>query len=485
MGRKTVLTLDFTKGLNEFFESSSLPEGYAKELRNWVPEENGSLRVPRGWESASASSLTNTRSARGLGYYVPAGGARYIVAQASDATHYKLWALAKGNLTSGAWSNFDNLTVADSGKLVAFASGVGVLLSAATSYPSAYIRYWNGSSAGNALTTALAGRALIYHNNRFFSGGSDSEPTIQRWSDLGSYTSWTTGTNFQPIGQEDGEPIEDFCSFDRSLFIGKEGSIWYMTGFGPDTFTWRKIDGGGVAPGRTLVPTPSGIIAIGRERVYNFTGGGFEPISQPIENSYGLTGDFMTGCYIDGVVYICDGGSGQMWRYDTRLQSWATQDCDDAVEGPNVIFTQGSYLLAGTMQASANSILLYRGEPGGTRQMPENTGVTYTASTGDMFLTGPSRPYSVMQLDLILRQRGGDETETPITLNVYDELGDVTLTKEIGPYPGTGVYRERVGIGRSGKFASRFELTQSLLASETSQFDVEVATLEIEEEELR
>jgi hypothetical protein len=90
-----------------------------------------------------------------------------------------------------------------------------------------------------------------------------------------------------------------------------------------------------------------------------------------------------------------------------------------------------------------------------------------------------------MQLDLILRQRGGDESENPLTVNVYAEDGELTLSQPIGPFPGSGVYRERVSIGRAGKFASRIELTHTLTATESAQFDIEYVTVELEEDELR
>lgn len=485
MGRTQTIPLDFTRGVNEQYESSSMPEGFALTLQNWVPEANGTLRVPRAFRSASTGGIANVAPTRGIGGYVISGVRSLAVGRANDATTYKVRSIVQDDISSGTWATADTITATATDLPLAFASGVGRLLYCSPTFNPLRIRYWDGAVAGETASDLIAGRALRFHSNRFFVGGIASEPTRLRWSDLGSATSWTVGTNFQDIGDDDGEPLEDFATYDRALFVGKESSIWYVTGTGPDNFAFRQADGGGVAPGRTLVPTPDGIIAIGRDRVFMLTGSGFEPISRPIESSYGMTGDYMTGCYIDGVVYICDEASGTIFRFDLSSGAWSTYSVDDVDEGPNSVAAVGPYLLAGTLNATSNAPLLYRAEPGEDRGLCSHTGQTFTWSTGELWLTGPSKPYSAMHLNLLIRQRGGDASGEPMYLSVYEGTEQTYGPEEIQPKDDLGTFRVSKSLGRAGKYAMRVEVTQTLSVTDTTLMDIERAELVVQTDENR
>jgi hypothetical protein len=481
------IRLDFSKGVNEAYESSTLPEGYASSLRNWIAEPNGVLRVPRAFRSASTAGLTGTRAARGIVGWVHSSGPVAVVAVATSPTQYQLKYLDRDALSSASWTTADTVSVTSSDGLVAMASGIGVLLHSRPDYPSSRIRYVTRAGAtGTASTDAFAGRALAFHVNRFFAGGNSTNPTHLRWSNLSSYTLWTTDpiANHQPISEDDGEPIEALEVWDRALFIGKESSIHYMTGTGPTNFAFRLADGGGVAPGKTLIPTPDGIIAVGRERVYLMSGGGFEPISQPIEGNYGMTGDFMTGCYINGVVYICDEGSGVIWRLDTALGTWSTFDTDEQDEGPNSIHAVGPYLMAGVTNGASNSIALFRAEPGDPRGRVAHAGQTFTLRTGEMWLAGAGREWTIRRAHLALRQHGGDETQAGLTLTVYDQESEVASTETIGPFDEAGTYRQPISLGRSGS-GSTIEITQTVTNTQTSLFDIEAVEIEFDVNEPR
>src|SRR3990167_5044829 len=63
--------LSFEKGLLESQEPSAVPEGFATELLNWVPEPGGGLRVRRPWlkGSVTGSGFPATRRCRGIGTF--------------------------------------------------------------------------------------------------------------------------------------------------------------------------------------------------------------------------------------------------------------------------------------------------------------------------------------------------------------------------------------------------------------------------------
>jgi hypothetical protein len=474
-----IMPLHFERGVNEFFEDSDLPEGFGTIVQNWVPEPSGALRVPWAWLSASATGLSGTRTARGIAYFVPpALAGRFVVAQAISGTQYKLVWLAKASLAAGSWATIETVTSSPSTRPLAMAAGAGVLLYASPEFPSARIRKWDGTTASDASTDAIAGRALIYHNNRFFSGGDAANPTYLRWSEVGAPGTWLVDGNFQPIGQDDGEPIEDLASWDRALFIGKENSIWLQTGSGLTNFAWRQLDGGGCAPGRTLIACPDGVMAIGRERVWWFTGGAFIPISGPIETSFGMTGNYMSGAYDsgDGTIRVCDEGSGKQWIWDIHRNTWHTELFATANEGPGILASRADYLLGGAKVGSSNSLLLYRQMPGASRARIPNSAQAFQAATGYVWIGESLGPFTARHLYFKMRQRGGSAASEKLTIKHYVD-GDLEETKTVAMEPAAGTYRQRVDLGAQG-YGHKIEFIQTVPATDAGVCDIEDPYLE-------
>src|SRR3990167_3830812 len=71
MAERVFRRLSFEKGLLESQEASAVPEGFATELLNWVPEPGGGLRVRRPWlkGSVTGSGSPATRRCRGIGTF--------------------------------------------------------------------------------------------------------------------------------------------------------------------------------------------------------------------------------------------------------------------------------------------------------------------------------------------------------------------------------------------------------------------------------
>lgn len=475
-----IIPISFEGGLNEFQEASALPAGYAAQLQNWIPEVGGSLRVPRGWLSASTTGLSGTRTCRGLGYYVPAAGAKFMAAQASSGTQYQLWSIPASNIAAGTWTAVETVTSNPSTRPLAMAAGAGYLLYCSPEFPSQRIRRWDGTTASDASTDAIAGRTLVYHNNRFFTGGATANPTYLRWSELGDSATWTIDTNFQAVGQDDGEPIEDLLSWDRNLFIGKQNSIQALSGFGPDTFALHPLDGGGCAPGRTLVSTPKGICAIGRKRVWFYAGGGFDPISQPIESSYGMSGNYMSGAYVDDNILICDEGSGTVWVFDMNTKAWHTEVFGTPNEGPGILANRADYLLGGVRVGSTNSLVDYRQIPGSPRARIVGSAQTFIAKTPEMWLGEASHPTTIVRMHFQIRQRGGTSASTPLTVKCTHD-GVLHLTQTIPLKNAVGVFHARLACGKDG-YSHQIECSQVVGSAEACVLDLEDLQAEAEVE---
>lgn len=476
-----ILPLRFERGLNEAFEDSDLPEGFATRMENWIPEPTGALRVPWTWLSASTTGLTGTRTIRGLEYFVPAAGSRFVLGQAISATQYKLVWIAKSALAAGTWADIETVTANPSTRPLAMAAGAGVILYCTPEFPSSRIRRWDGTTASEASTDAIAGRALIFHNNRFFAGGATANPTYHRWSELGDPTLWDVANNFQPIGQDDGEPVEAYASWDRALFIGKENSVWVQTGFGPDTFAWRPLDGGGCAPGDTLVPTPQGVMAIGRERIWWFSGGAFSPISQPIETSYGMTGSYMSGAYDhDGHIVVCDEGSGKRWIWDIASGVWHTEIFGDVAEGPGIVSARADFLLGGKKGggSTGNSVLLYRPMPGSSRARVPGSSQVFRATTGFQWIDESLGPFTAQHLYFKMRQRGGSAASAPLVIrHSVSGVGDETTQTRKEPLRGqAGIYRIDVPLGETG-YGHKIDLELTVGSADAGVIDIEDAYL--------
>lgn len=480
--REALVPLTFEKGLADDLEDSVAPAGTARVLANWEPVGR-SLRARRGWGSSSIDGLPAVRGARGFGTYV-FNGTRYWLS-ANDqgiptdtpGQGYRILALDRDQLGAGTWITVEDVSAGDSRERpVSFAAGAGVVLYCTPNFPNARIRRWDGTTAAEVETTGVAGRCLAYHLNYFFTGGSLAEPTFLRWAELGDPTNWNPTENFQPIGKDDGEPLEALGIWDSGLVIGKESGVWFMTGDGPSTFAWHPLDGGGCAPGRTIVPTPFGVCVIGRTQVFMWSGAGVEPISAPILGSYQMTGDYMTGAYVDGRVFVTDHGSAMTWSYDLIGKTWKTEPAGSVTEGPAEIWSQGQYLVGGAKAAAANSILLYRLEPGGARERDAGMAETLQAATPQLWLGEAAAPTTILGLYVKVRQRGGNSFGAPLVFTVTTDDPELEAPDPLVISPRDvdtpAVFRERLSCGATG-YGIQVAVAQELTSTQTDLMDVE------------
>ncbi len=185
-----------------------------------------------------------------------------------------------------------------------FASGAGTVVWTASKLDDTYTLLPDQTELGIG-----SFRCLIHHANRFWGGGQDGSATKLIYSDVDALTNWD-GSQFVEIGGDDGEPIEDVVEYLQGMIIGKENSLWYLTGESDDTFTLRALDGGGAMAGRSLCVTPGGCAAVTRTNVWFYTSKVYD-LTKDIAG-FGITGDFVTSAYADGKLFIQD-SDGPMW----------------------------------------------------------------------------------------------------------------------------------------------------------------------------
>jgi hypothetical protein len=465
------VSLRFDKGLVTQFETSVRDPQSLAELVNWIADPTGGLRARIGWLNAGRAGVPDTAKARGIGYFAK-GTPRFLVAH-NDSVQYGIYRVDKGNLAAG-FTLLESNAVASTSRLVSFAAGLDNILWCTEDY--ALVRRWDGSTLAS-VTGSKPGRFIVFHHNRFFT----SQGTRLWYMDLGALT---TGVNnyIDDFDKDDGEPLEAAVPFDQGLVIGKANSLWFLTGRGPDTFGVHRLNGGGCAPGNTLVATPYGVVVVGREQVWLWQGGSPLLISRSIEDDYGMTGAFMSAAYLDDVVFIADEGSGKTWAYNLLQQAWRTEEMEMANEAPCVFLAQGDYLLGGPKAATVGSLLWYRQHPTGQRAKdPDTLSETFRASTQEIWIAGNASTSSVLHMHLRIRQRGGDSAQSPLAVTPYFD-GHRGRPQLITPKEEAGVFRHRLDFEAQAAYGVRFDMEQVVLSGESAVMEIESAELEIQVE---
>ena len=472
-------SLVFSKGVDERWEASSLPEGAAALIENWIPEEIGGLRARVGWLNASLTGAPAApRRARGIGY-MGAPIARFVVPNRT-VNGYDFLHIPKATLAGGAWTALESVAVADPTKFVSFATGLGNIFYTTNDF--AAIRRWDGVGAPAAVAGSKPGKFVYFHKNRLFSGGHPDYPYRLWYSDLGDYTTWGANS-YIDVGKDDGEGLETAVTFDNGLLMAKENTLWFLTGGGPDTFQLHPLDAGGSAPGNTLVATPYGAVICGRESVWLWKGGPPVPISKQIETSYGMTGAFLSAAYVDDYCKIVDEGTGVMFVVNLATGVWHVEKISSAAEAPAVLASQGQYELAGPRAAVNGSLLRYRTFPALARVRDAGFAETFKVRTPEIWLGGAFGPGTLRHVHMKIRQRGGTAAEEGLVVTpIFD--GVAADPETIAPRATPQVFRETLSLGTDA-YSFQLEVQLVVGAAGAAVMDIEAIDIEYDQENPR
>ena len=402
-----------------------------------------------------------------------------LVIEANDESpNIKFYYLDRDDLAGGTNVLLDTIAGDLAGTPVAFTSGNEMLFYVHPSFTG--VRAWAGPSAGASpayVSGSPAGRCIAWHKNRLWVGGTVGEPWKLFFSEFEDHTIWNAGSaSYIPVGRGDGEAIEDITPFQDGLLIGKQTSAYYLTGGSPDTFRLIRLPIGGAAPGRTVLSTQYGGILAGRESAWLFDGSGIGKMTEPIKDSYGLTGDWMTVSYLDDKASICDEGSGTVWTFDFVTQTWSEEIVDDAsTEGPAVIYNQGKYQYFSPKNATVGSLFSYRTLPAFTPGKDFDTlDETFEAWTPELWMGGPSEKQSPRYLYLKLRQHGGTTGDTGLTVTpYYNGTAGTPMVVPAQATPGPFWVRESFDFAAAGSNWLQLRFSQMLPSTEASAMDIE------------
>lgn len=409
-----------------------------------------------------------------------AGIDKILVAHNDVSTNFDIYALNTTQLDTGTWSAIDSdIAVTDTLPAVAFASGLGQVLYTHKKFSLA--RRWDGTTAAS-IAGSPPGRCIGFHKNRFFVGGTEANSTRLWYSDLASYSSWPA-TNYIEIGHNDGEAIEDLAVFENGLLIAKRNSLWFLSGASPDEFSVQPLNAGGGHVGRSIVATPYGAVIAGKRQVWLWAGGGVERISGPIEESYNLTSaDFVSTAYINGETYICDESTGTTFVVDMQRGAWRIEKlASPTTEGPAIVIAKGDRLYYGPQSATTMSLVAYREMPGSSRGRDAGLAITYRAYTPEIWPVDPGKAFTPRHLLVKYRQRGGDASQTGVTVTpYYDGIADTPVP--IPAQAAAGTYRKAIGIGsKKGIRSALFRFEQTVPSTQESVIDLEEVLLAFED----
>jgi hypothetical protein len=396
-----------------------------------------------------------------------------------DTTEYEIWGVPQSDLAAGTFTTRDSVTVSSTAAPVSFSQGLGATWYTAPQFTA--IRRYDGDFAISVDGSPVGARCLAGHLQRLWAGGTTNQPSRLYFSEIGDGRTWPE-ENAIDVGEDDGEAIEDLLPFVDVMLVAKRNSLWAVTGTTLADLAVTRIQGGGAAPGRSLVATPYGAFIAGREAVWLWDGGSsVQLVSRGIESTYGFTGNFMQTSYIDDQVYICDEGSGKVWVFQVPPDgTWRTEETDGAA----VLYNYGERQVFGPKSSTTSSLLNFRDFPAPTRGKDFDTLTEmFRMRTPDYSLAGPNRDFTLRHLSLKLRQLGGTAAQTGLTFTPYYNGVDAE-TKRIPPRATAGVFWHHIPLGKTHR-SFGFALDQTMASTEAAAFEIEEALIEYEPTEPR
>ncbi len=412
----------------------------------------------KGWNSAS--SPTDIVSS-------------YLAADDNTLT-YDIYAIDRANLSAGACSIVDAaLGSTTTGAPVAFTMGLGGCYYTSVSFTG--IRQYVGTTPSTVAGSPVGARCIAINKERLWAAGTPGNPSRLYFSQVGDASTWSgRGTGYFDISRDDGETIEDITPFANGLVIGKRTTLWFLAGDNTDQFQLVPLEGGGAAPGRSILATPYGCVIAGLEQVWLFDGQSVTPIGRAIEASYSVAEDaFVSLSYIDGSIYIATGADVFVFNLDAGV--WRTERVGDGTgESPAIMYNYGDTQLMGPLAGTEGSLLNFRTFPHPTRGKDfDALTETFIAQTGDVAFGGSRLPLTPRQLYVQLRQRAGGATETGLVITPVQD-GVLQNNCDVGA-ENPGVRRQVVQGFSQGKTSMTLgvRVEQEIPTGQSSTFDIE------------
>jgi len=331
--------ISFTKGYIPSVDGLLLPDDASPDTQE-VEFYKGLLRPARGFSLFTSGSIANTPLT--LYQFTKTDGGSYFVLATSAALFY---------YSAGTWTSIGVYTGTDP-RHVSMTVWPGTDQLLISDYENE-VKKWNGTTyaALGGLTNIKARYIRTFYAHVLLGNTIESGtacPHRMRWSSVGAYENWTTGTSgFFDLADTPGFLKRVEYLRDR-LFAYKEDSIWEIAYVGyPRIFTPVKvISDTGLLATDTVVEIGGFHYYMGTDNIYRFNGVSNEPIGNQIwMELFGpnrlLNDSQVSKCkavyvpvlneYWLAVPTIGSTDAKTIYRYNITTQSWWSRKSDNPV----------------------------------------------------------------------------------------------------------------------------------------------------------
>lgn len=266
---------DFSGGLNNYWDASTISDNEVAQLVNMDFTPNGALQSRPPINDSSWGVPVAGQYIDILGYYITASGVRYLVA----TTDAKTWVF---NTIVPAWTEIWAFKATGYAQ---YAEEI-VLCKASTGGTR-----WNPSTGSTAIATMPALDGLLIFRDRMFGQGvsGTSFQTNMYYSNVievaiptGVYT-WDTANNIFAIGRGDGQAITMIIADTDKLFIFKSSSTYIFSYLGGSISTSYQIDlfqaGIGAENKESVAAYRNGYVVLHDQTLYRLQNNGFTPLN--------------------------------------------------------------------------------------------------------------------------------------------------------------------------------------------------------------
>lgn len=163
-------------------------------------------------------------------------------------------------------------------------------------------------------------RCACWHKNRMWYAPADDEGTIV-------HSEYNKPENVNPasgyaVGGADGQSCRMMFSAGGYMFILRSGSIWALSGDGPDTFAVSEIEAevGCIAPRSVVQVGSRGVLFAGKRGIYRLSKNGAELIGGPLGDSWYHLDIHSKAALLQGVHYEKYGLV--LWRWGTMVLAY-------------------------------------------------------------------------------------------------------------------------------------------------------------------
>ncbi len=267
---------NFKGGLNNRDADNKIADNEAREIKNFDIVSDGSLKKRAGSLKYNSSEIAGSNPVHSLYRYYQSVAASKEFLSISGSTLYK------GNDGTGVWSSVGSVTASTPATFLTW-KDIAYLANGTV------FNQYNGTTMSVVSGSPKIGRYLALRKDRIYIAGIPAEPNTLYFSDVDDATSWTIGSNFIQIREDDGDIITGILSLREQLIIYKRNSIWSLHGFTNDPsagtafFLTQIAEGVGCVSPQSLVEFNNIHYFLHRTGVYAFDGANSVKISGKID----------------------------------------------------------------------------------------------------------------------------------------------------------------------------------------------------------